>query len=270
MLTRIITALVGLVVFFGAFIANEVVFSLAVAVVSAIMVYETVNALKVGKVITIISVFACILLQVPAIFIEGISPLSGNYLAFALVVMVLKYLIMSVIKFGKKDVTDVYSAMFSTLYIALFMYFVILLRGYGRYAVMPIFIYSWLTDTGAYFTGCFMGKHKLAPNLSPKKTIEGFFGGIVTAVIGALVYVIILDKFFAINIPNYWILIAASPIGAGLSALGDLAASALKRQCGVKDFGRIFPGHGGMMDRFDSVVFVAPFVYLVFWIIEMI
>ena len=94
MLTRIITALVGLVVFFGAFIANEVVFSLAVAVVSAIMVYETVNDLKVGKVITIISVFACILLQVPAIFIEGISPLSGNYLAFALVVMVLKYLIM--------------------------------------------------------------------------------------------------------------------------------------------------------------------------------
>ena len=150
------------------------------------------------------------------------------------------------------------------------MYFVILLRGYGRYAVLLIFIYSWLTDTGAYFTGCAIGKHKLAPTLSPKKTIEGFFGGIVTAVIGALIYVIILDKCFMIKIPNYWILLAASPVGAGLSALGDLAASALKRHCGVKDFGKIFPGHGGMMDRFDSVVFVAPFVYAVFKIIEMI
>ena len=270
MATRIITSFFGLIVFFGAFFANETIFSLAVSLVSAIMVYETVTALKMGRTITIISMFICVLLQVPAILIDNLSIFDGKYLSVALVLITLLYLILSIMKFGKSDVTNVYAAMFSTIYISVFMYFIILLRGFGRYAVMPIFIYSWLTDTGAYFTGCFLGKHKLAPNLSPKKTIEGFFGGILTAVIGALIYVIILDKLFMIKIPNYWILLVASPVGAGLSALGDLSASALKRQCKVKDFGWIFPGHGGMMDRFDSVVFIAPFVYFVFKIIEMV
>ncbi len=270
MVTRIVTAMVGLVVFFGAFFADAKVFSIAVMLVSAIMVYETVSALKTGRFITIASMIFSILLQAPAEFFEKVSLISGNFLPFAVVILLGLYLILSIIRFGKADVCNVYSALFATLYISIFMYFIILLRGWGRYAVMPIFIYSWLTDTGAYFTGCFLGKHKLAPNLSPKKTIEGFFGGILTAVIGAFIYVIILDKFFMIKIPSYWILLVASPIGAGLSALGDLAASALKRRCGVKDFGWIFPGHGGMMDRFDSVVFVAPYVYLVFKIIELV
>ena len=138
--------------------------------------------------------------------------------------------------------------------------FIILLREIGRYAVILVFIFSWITDTGAYFAGSLMGKHKLAPVLSPKKTIEGAVGGVILTVIASIVYMIILKNTMDITIHFKALFLVAAVIGALLSELGDLAASALKRQCNVKDFGKLFPGHGGMLDRFDSVVFIAPFV----------
>ena len=132
---------------------------------------------------------------------------------------------------------------------------------------------AWVADGGAYFVGTFFGKHKLCPEISPKKTWEGFFGGLVTAVIFAVILgfgyelcdiLMTGEKNFTVNIS---ILVIAAVISTFLGLLGDLIASLLKRQCGVKDFSEIFPGHGGVMDRFDSVLLVAPFIYLLFKVI---
>lgn len=127
---------------------------------------------------------------------------------------------------------------------------------------------AWIADGGAYFVGTFFGKHKLCPEISPKKTWEGFFGGLITSVIFAVILgfgyelcdiVFTGQQHFTVNIP---ILVVCAVICTFLGLMGDLIASLLKRQCGVKDFSEIFPGHGGVMDRFDSVLLVAPFIYL--------
>ena len=120
------------------------------------------------------------------------------------------------------------------------------------------FIIAWATDTGAYFTGYFLGKHKLAPEMSPKKTIEGAIGGILVAVIATVVYgVILYGNYYLVGMIKYAIVGGA---GSVVSQIGDLAASCIKRDFGKKDYGTILPGHGGLMDRFDSVLFAAPYV----------
>lgn len=129
---------------------------------------------------------------------------------------------------------------------------------------------AWVADGGAYFVGTAFGKHKLCPEISPKKTWEGFFGGLITTVIFAVILgfgyeladiLITGEQHYTVNIS---LLVIAAVVSTFLGLMGDLIASLLKRQCGVKDFGEIFPGHGGIMDRFDSVLFVAPFIYLLF------
>lgn len=139
---------------------------------------------------------------------------------------------------------------------------------HGIFLVIVTLIMAWIADGGAYFAGTFLGRHKLCPEISPKKTWEGFFGGLIAAVIFTVMLGFGYELWdalftgthhFTVNIP---VLIAAAVISTFLGLLGDLIASLLKRQCGVKDFSEILPGHGGVMDRFDSVLFVAPFFYL--------
>ena len=126
---------------------------------------------------------------------------------------------------------------------------------------------AWLTDTGAYLFGITMGKHKLAPKISPKKTVEGAVGGVVfcvaTVLLLSLVYQWICSSVWGVSLSvDYWRLLLLVPVGALISMLGDLSASLIKRQCGVKDYGSLMPGHGGIMDRFDSVFFVLPCLVL--------
>ncbi len=143
-------------------------------------------------------------------------------------------------------------------------------REHAIFLVVYTLVTAWVADGGAYFIGTAFGKHKLCPEISPKKTWEGFFGGLVTTVIFSVIlgfgYELIDElmtgeKHFTVNIS---LLVMAAVVSTFLGLMGDLIASLLKRQCGVKDFGEIFPGHGGIMDRFDSVLFVAPFIYLLF------
>ena len=120
---------------------------------------------------------------------------------------------------------------------------------------------AWFSDTGAYFVGCAIGKHKMAPYISPKKTWEGAVGGVVVCTICML----LVAKAFALLVPgftvNYPLLAALAPVASVTSIIGDLSASLVKRQYGIKDFGNIMPGHGGVLDRFDSVLFVAPLIW---------
>jgi len=126
----------------------------------------------------------------------------------------------------------------------------------GRFLVLIPFVIAFMSDSGAYFTGILFGKHKLAPNISPKKTIEGLFGGIVVAILGVLLYCYVLQKAFHMNV-SYTNGLAYGILGSLGAVFGDLCFSAIKRQAGIKDYGNLIPGHGGILDRFDSVVVVA-------------
>ncbi len=118
-----------------------------------------------------------------------------------------------------------------------------------------IFLIAFGTDTFAYLIGSKFGKHKLSPKISPKKSVEGSFGGIVGSIVATLIYANL------VNIEPALSLVTIALIGSIVSQLGDLSASKIKRLAGLKDFGRLMPGHGGMLDRFDSVLFTAPVVY---------
>ncbi len=132
----------------------------------------------------------------------------------------------------------------------------------GRYLVLLPLLAAWGSDTFAYFAGSLFGKHKLAPIISPKKTIEGAVGGVLGGAVCVLIFTVILHQTHDFALP-YWTAAVLGAIGAIIGQIGDLSFSVIKRQTGIKDYGHIFPGHGGVLDRFDSVIFVAPFVDLV-------
>jgi phosphatidate cytidylyltransferase len=127
----------------------------------------------------------------------------------------------------------------------------------GRFFIMMPFVMALMPDSGAYFAGKFFGKHKMAPVLSPKKTIEGLIGGIFTGMFSMVIYALILQLGFGQNV-DYMIAVCYGFIGALGATFGDLCFSVIKRQTGLKDYGSLFPGHGGILDRFDSLVIVAP------------
>ena len=127
----------------------------------------------------------------------------------------------------------------------------------GIYLVFIPFILAMVSDTGAYFAGRFFGKHKLAPVVSPNKTIEGVIGGVLMTVLGMVVYCLIMQFGFKLQV-NYFYAVIYGIVGALAGVFGDLSFSAIKRQTGIKDYGNLIPGHGGILDRFDSTTVVAP------------
>ena len=134
-------------------------------------------------------------------------------------------------------------------------------RSIGLYIVILVFVASWMCDAGAYLVGSVCGKHKLIPEISPKKTVEGAVGGVIIATAAFLLYGFIIDSFFGVGV-NYLRLAVFGVLLSIVSQLGDLVASLIKREYGVKDYGRIFPGHGGVMDRFDSIFAVSTILMM--------
>ena len=157
---------------------------------------------------------------------------------------------------------------FSALCVALFSGFVypfllgalVRLRGMqdGKFFILVAFLLSMVADSGAYFVGRACGKHKLAPVISPKKTVEGAIGGVVTNVFAMALYTLLLNKCFGFTQVNYFYAAIYGIVGAIGSIVGDLTLSVVKRQVGIKDYGNLLPGHGGILDRFDSTMIVAP------------
>lgn len=162
-------------------------------------------------------------------------------------------------RFHASQVMDTY---FSLIYAPVMLSFVFLTRQleYGVYLVWMIFINSWISDTCAYLVGVMAGKHKLAPVLSPKKSVEGSVGGIAGAALAGALFGHYLDTVLGTG-QFVFLLFLVGGIGSVISQIGDLAASAVKRNYDIKDYGKLIPGHGGIMDRFDSVIFTAPITY---------
>ena len=177
----------------------------------------------------------------------------------ALMVMMAIY----VFTFPKYRTEEVAESFFGVFYVAVMLSYLYQVRamGDGRYLAWLIFLSSWGCDTSAYCVGMLLGKHKLAPVLSPKKSIEGAVGGVVGSALLGLAY----GAYFGHNmeeVANPMVACAiACAIAAVISQIGDLAASAIKRNHNIKDYGHLIPGHGGILDRFDSMIFTAPAIY---------
>lgn len=140
---------------------------------------------------------------------------------------------------------------------------------FGRFYILVALILAFTSDTGAYFVGLKFGKHKLAPVISPKKTVEGFVGGILSCVLFVLLYCLVLQVFFRFTV-DYISAVIYGVLGSLGAVAGDLTFSAVKRQSGIKDYGKIMPGHGGILDRFDSMVVVAPLAELLLMVLPLI
>lgn len=136
---------------------------------------------------------------------------------------------------------------------------------HGRYLVLLPVVSAFLTDVGAYFVGMFFGKHRGVTRVSPKKSMEGYIGGILCGSLFMLAYGLILQRFAGLTV-NLPLMALYGLIGSAITELGDLSYSLIKRQYGVKDYGAVFPGHGGMYDRFDSMSFAAPTMLLLVWL----
>lgn len=201
-------------------------------------------------------------------FLEGAGYLSAilyyaaafmnfeRYGMMALLAGLVLIMFVYVFCYPRYEAGQVMAAFFGIVYVAVMLSFVMLTRGLpdGKYLVWLIFICSWGCDTCAYCVGMLIGKHKMAPVLSPKKSVEGAVGGVAGAALLGVLYASLTKGAAA----EYAFICAA---GALISMVGDLAASAIKRNQGIKDYGTLIPGHGGILDRFDSVIFTAPVIY---------
>lgn len=176
-----------------------------------------------------------------------------------------------VFSYPKYDARQLTAAFFGLFYVAGMLSYVCRLRALpgGLYLAFLIFLCSWGCDTCAYCVGVLIGKHKMSPKLSPKKSVEGAVGGVVGAALLTALYCYVFRVQMGIGTREIWLLAAVSAAGALISMVGDLTASAIKRNYEIKDYGHLIPGHGGILDRFDSMIITAPIIYyLALYVIE--
>lgn len=261
MLKRIITAvcLIALMVPVLYF-SYTWLFPAVVSLVSVICIFEMVRCMGFHKKIE---------MALPLYFFAAIFPFllrfyeNDFYVAGMAMIAIISYIayifVLVIFSNGTLSYTEACAMCLTVFYIIFAYNMVLYIRDYknGQFIYVLIFVGAWVTDTFAYFTGVLFGKHKLAPDVSPKKTIEGAIGGIVFCAIGFVVTGLIIDLIYDGVTPNY-IYLAVSGLAVGaISQAGDLIMSVIKRHYGIKDYGNIFPGHGGLLDRTDSMLAVA-------------
>ena len=261
MKTRILTAIVAIVILLPVLIFSDTfLLPLALALCSAIAVYEmsACIGLKKAFVLTAPAYLAAVALPFCIRYFFNQEELRQYAMAIVCVFALYCFGVLTFSK-GKYKLADVAVWFFVSVYILLGFNAIMILRDYetaGKYVYLLIFIGAWVTDTFAYFCGMLLGKHKLIPEVSPKKTLEGSIGGIVFCVLATLLYGFIVQKIAAVS-ADYLMLALAGLVVSVISQLGDLCMSVIKRTFGIKDYGKLFPGHGGILDRFDSILAVA-------------
>ena len=279
MKTRIITALVGIVVLILVlFTFDTIVFNLVVAGISLLAMHEVYAALGFER-----NDWPLYAVLVPYTLIVMLSTYQHirALVMVASFLVVLFYSIYLVVRNGVVSYQKVSGLLLFSGIIMYCFYSLIFLKkllpvaeyGYDAvFFILLILCFAWGGDTCAYFAGRAFGKHKLCPVVSPKKTVEGAIGGVlgtmVFGVAATLIYSAAADRMEIftqsnIGVSMFVVIALLGIVAAVLGIYGDLFASVVKRQCGIKDYGIIFPGHGGILDRFDSVMFIAPFVTMV-------
>lgn len=253
MLKRILTSLLGLVVFFAVFFSHQYVIYGVITIITLLALVEMYRMMDTDK-----ALYFSGLLSGLAICVGQMT--STRVFTSILVMMI--YGFFMIFLHGRVDSKKVMTNAFITLFISVFMSNLISIRRLDKYILILPFVCAWLSDTGAYFVGSLMGKHKLCEKISPKKTIEGAVGGLLLSALGCVGFITVMTKFA----PNMMAIVKFAIIGlvaGAISQFGDLVFSCIKRDFGKKDYGSILPGHGGILDRFDSVIFIVPFIYYV-------
>lgn len=261
MVKRIISAVIMLALLFSVlyvhYFMNISIINYAVAVLTAMALFEIYKPYGFTK--HKILAFLGFALSMFIIFghIE-----NGAYMLVVMSAFVIMLLSVSVLFHSKLTFRDASVMLMSTLYISFGMSHLrlVLEDNYGFYLLFAVLIGAIMTDVGGYFVGRMCGKHKLIEKISPKKTVEGAVGGIVFAIASYVIYGVIIDCLLPAG-ANWPVLMVAGLIASVIAQFGDLAASMIKREIGIKDYGNLIPGHGGVMDRIDSALFVAPVIY---------
>ncbi|WP_077617848.1 phosphatidate cytidylyltransferase [Bacillus sinesaloumensis] len=254
---RIITAIVAAAVFLPIVIIGGIPFTILVYLMGAIATFELLRMknIKIASIPGIISILLLWVILIPSKYNEVFTTLKFTKIEIVLLIVlfILTYTVISKNSFSFDDAGLVILA---AMYIGFGFYYMIEIRAMELAYIFYAFVVIWTTDSGAYFVGRKLGKNKLWPEISPNKTIEGFVGGILTAIVFAFIFNMITHLFDSF-ISLFFVTLVVSVFGQ----IGDLVESALKRHYKVKDSGTILPGHGGILDRFDSMLFILPILY---------
>ena len=256
------------------FFADTVVLPIAVAVFSLIATYELLHCVGLHKNMWV---------SIPLYLVSAALPFGVRMmtvvtvfaLPLSLCVILLYLLAAAVFSHGKADIQDVSTAFMLWLYTLLGFFGLIMVHDHirgGEYLYLLAFLGAWVTDIFAYFTGMLLGRHKLIPDVSPKKTVEGAIGGVVFCTLSFVGFGLIYNNFWVADGGKTIPLAAMAIVGflvSIVSQVGDLSLSLLKRKYGIKDFGKLFPGHGGVLDRFDSVLAVSIMLTVSFVVFTM-
>ena len=251
MKVRTLTAIIALLIFLPILLKGGTILMLFAYLLALIALKEllNMNMIKFLSIPGIFSALALIIIMLPQSAGDWVSDVQLKSL-IAMSFILLSYTVLSKNRFSFMDAAF---CLMSVAYVGIGFMFFYETRSEGLHYILYAFLIVWLTDTGAYLFGKMMGKHKLWPVISPNKTIEGFIGGLFCSLIVPLAMLYFVD--FNMNV---WILLGVTLILSLFGQLGDLVESGFKRHFGVKDSGRILPGHGGILDRFDSFMFVLP------------
>ena len=263
MKTRVISGIVIALVLAGVLIPGGYLLAAVLFAVSLISYYELTKATGVHQEnVRFNALEICGYIAIIVHYVQMILVGSHKYYIFSVMFAFFLLMVCYVLNFPKFKAMQAMAAFFCFVYAPVNMSFVYLLRlrPYGQFFAWIPFI-AWVCDTSAYFAGRAFGKHKMAPVLSPKKTIEGAIGGVLGSVIVGAIFGYIIFSHETHNISVIYLLMLITFIGSIIAQLGDLLASGIKRDHNIKDYGNLIPGHGGIMDRFDSVIFVIPCIY---------
>lgn len=262
---RIITAIIAALLFVPFVIYGEVPLTIVIYALAAVGLFEmlkmrNMSLFSVPGILALIGLFAMLM---PAKWESAVIDATSYSKLEWLVLITAVLLIYVVLKKNKFTFDDVGFLLVSVFYVGVGFYYFMATRDANDGLLYIVFalVVVWSTDSGAYFVGRKLGKHKLWPEISPKKTIEGFIGGIIIAIIA----VVIFEMITQLEI-QWWKLIVVTIIASIVGQLGDLVESAVKRHYGVKDSGKILPGHGGILDRFDSLLFVLPLLHFLHFV----
>lgn len=257
---RIRTAVLALIVFIPFVIIGDLPFILFIYLIATIGLMELLRMRKISLlstpgIVAVLGLWVILLPDKQSIFPVGFLSVTDVFIVIILILLAYTVLVRNKFTFDETSFT-----VFSILYVGIGFYFLIATRieesGFSN--ILFAFLIIWATDTGAYFVGKSLGKRKLWPDISPNKTIGGAVGGIITACVVASLFHLIHP------FPHSMLIVILVTVFASIvGQIGDLVASAYKRNYGVKDSGKILPGHGGILDRFDSMIFVLPFLHII-------
>lgn len=259
--TRLISGIVLVILLLLSGIAGGDVLLAGLGLVSLIGMHELYQVFHLEKSSLAITGYGMVLLYYAGIrFFIHIVGSEVFLFSMALLVVLMSVYVFSFPKYRADQVMAVFFGVFYVAVMLSCIYLTRMLPG-GAYLVWLIFLCSWGCDTCAYCVGVLIGKHKMAPVLSPKKSIEGAVGGVLGAALLTAIYGFAVRQAMGSSHKDIFFMAVISAVGALISMIGDLAASAIKRNYEIKDYGTLIPGHGGILDRFDSVIFTAPVIY---------